>query len=84
MGAIVATTKTNAELLRKEKELGTIAAGKLADLILVNGDPLKDIKIFQQYREKISVIIQGDGFTRISFKDLQKVESWRGKQSADL
>jgi len=59
MGAIVATTKTNAELLRKEKELGTIAAGKLADLILVNGDPLKDIKIFQQYREKISVIIQG-------------------------
>ena len=59
MGAIVATTKTNAELLKKEKELGTIAPGKLADLILVNGDPLKDIKIFQQYQEKISVIIQG-------------------------
>jgi imidazolonepropionase-like amidohydrolase len=59
MGAIVATTKTNAELLKKEKELGTIAPGKLADLILVNGDPLKDIKIFQQYQEKITVIIQG-------------------------
>jgi len=59
MGAIVATTKTNAELLKKEKELGTIAPGKFADLILVNGDPLKDIKIFQQYQEKISVIIQG-------------------------
>ena len=59
MGAIVATTKTNAELLRKEKELGTIASGKLADLILLNGDPLQDIKLFQQYREKISVIIQG-------------------------
>ena len=28
MGAIVATTKTNAELLKKEKELGTIAPGK--------------------------------------------------------
>ena len=59
MGAIVATTKTNAELLKKEKELGTIAPGKFADLILVNGDPLKDIKIFQQYQEKITVIIQG-------------------------
>jgi imidazolonepropionase-like amidohydrolase len=59
MGAIVATTKTNAELLKKEKDLGTIGAGKLADLILVQGDPLKDITLFQQYQEKIAVIIQG-------------------------
>lgn len=59
MGAIVATTKTNAELLRKEKDLGTIEAGKLADLILINGDPLKEIGLFQQYQEKITLIIQG-------------------------
>ena len=59
MGAIVASTKTNAELLKKEKDLGTIEAGKLADLILVQGDPLKDIAIFQQYQEKITLIIQG-------------------------
>jgi imidazolonepropionase-like amidohydrolase len=59
MGAIVATTKTNAELLKKEKDLGTIETGKLADLILVAGDPLKDIGIFQQYQEKISLIVQG-------------------------
>ncbi len=59
MGAIVATTKTNAELLKKEKDLGTIEAGKLADLILVQGDPLKDIAILQQYQEKIALIVQG-------------------------
>ncbi len=59
MGAIVATTKTNAELLRKEKDLGTIEAGKLADLILVDGDPLRDITVFQKYHEGITVIIQG-------------------------
>ncbi len=59
MGAIVATTKTNAELLKKEKDLGTIETGKLADFILVQGDPLKDMSLFQQYQEKISLIIQG-------------------------
>ena len=58
MGAIVATTQTNAELLRKETDLGTIEAGKLADLILVNGDPLKDITLFQRYAEKITLIMQ--------------------------
>jgi imidazolonepropionase-like amidohydrolase len=59
MGAIVATTKTNAELLRKEKDLGTIEPGKWADFILVNGDPLKEMKLFQNYQEKITLIIQG-------------------------
>jgi len=59
MGAIVASTKTNAELLRREQDLGTIEAGKLADLILVDGDPLKDITVLQQYRERITLIMQG-------------------------
>jgi len=59
MGAIVATTRTNAELLGKEKDLGTIQAGKLADLILLNGDPLKDITLFQQYLDKLTLIMQG-------------------------
>jgi len=59
MGAIVASTKTNAELLRKEKHLGTVEPGKFGDFILVNGDPLKDMKLFQHYQEKITLIIQG-------------------------
>lgn len=59
MGAIVASTKTNAELIRRERDLGTIEAGKLADLILIDGDPLKDINVLQQYQEKITMIMQG-------------------------
>jgi imidazolonepropionase-like amidohydrolase len=53
MGAIVATTKTNAELLRKERDLGTVEAGKLADLILVHGDLLKNINWFRITRIRL-------------------------------
>lgn len=59
MGAIVANTRTNAEILGQQDHLGTIAAGKLADLILVNGDPLADMTVFQNHKENISLIVQG-------------------------
>jgi len=58
MGALLATTRTNAEIIRREHDLGTIEAGKLADFILVKGDPLKDMTLFQNYQENLSLIIQ--------------------------
>jgi len=58
MAALIATTRTNAEIIRQEKNLGTIEAGKLADLILVKGDPLKDMSLFQNYQENLTLIIQ--------------------------
>ena len=42
--AITAATKTGAEILGMGKDLGTLEAGKLADIIVVDGDPLFDIK----------------------------------------
>jgi imidazolonepropionase-like amidohydrolase len=42
MGAIVAATRTNAELLGLADEIGTVAPGKRADLIVIDGDPLDD------------------------------------------
>jgi len=50
MQAIQAGTKVNAELLQKEKEIGTIEIGKLADIIAVKGDPLKDITELQRVK----------------------------------
>ncbi len=41
--AICAATRINAQILGKEKDLGTIEPGKLADIIVVRGDPLFDI-----------------------------------------
>jgi len=62
MGALVAATKTNAEILRWENDLGTLEEGKLADLLVVDGDPLADIAILQQYQDKIAAIMQGGRF----------------------
>jgi hypothetical protein len=43
MQAILASTKWPAELIHMEKDLGTVEPGKLADVIVVDGDPLADI-----------------------------------------
>ncbi|HEV8578889.1 MAG TPA: amidohydrolase family protein [Thermoanaerobaculia bacterium] len=43
--AIRSATVRGAELLRLEKEIGTVEAGKAADVIAVEGDPLKDIGV---------------------------------------
>ena len=41
--AISAATKTGAEVVGRGRDLGTIEPGKLADIIVVNGNPLFDI-----------------------------------------
>src|SRR3990170_4053238 len=43
MQAIQAATKVGADYLGKSEQLGTVEQGKLADVIVVDGDPLKDI-----------------------------------------
>jgi imidazolonepropionase-like amidohydrolase len=50
MDAIRAATLGSAQLLAKEKELGSIAAGKFADLVALDGDPLQDIDKLRQVR----------------------------------
>ena len=42
--ALVAATRTSAELLGQANRIGTIEKGKDANLLLVDGDPLKDVK----------------------------------------
>ena len=47
MDTIVAATRLGGELMGLPGELGVIKAGALADLLLVDGDPLADITILQ-------------------------------------
>jgi len=56
MQAILASTKWPAEFLHKEKDLGTVEPGKLADVILIEGDPLADIRNTHRVR---TVILDG-------------------------
>ena len=44
MEALQAATLNAAKAMRKENSLGTVSAGRLADLVLLNGDPLTDIE----------------------------------------
>ncbi len=48
MAAILSATVEAAKLLRISDKLGTIEAGKLADIIAVDGNPLEDITVLQQ------------------------------------
>jgi len=43
MQALQAGTINVAKAFRKDKDFGTVEAGKVADLIMIDGDPLKDI-----------------------------------------
>lgn len=58
---IKAATRTNAEICGVEEKLGTIEEGKIADLLVVDGDPLQDISIL---RTKIQIIVQEGKFIK--------------------
>jgi imidazolonepropionase-like amidohydrolase len=52
--ALQAATIVPARVLGKDKELGTVTVGKRADLLIVDGDPLADIKALRKVRLVVS------------------------------
>ncbi len=61
MQAIVASTKTASECVHMVRDVGTLEAGKYADLLIVDGDPLADIKVLQD-RDCLKSIMKGGEF----------------------
>jgi imidazolonepropionase-like amidohydrolase len=57
MEAIVAATGNAAQALGLAAVTGTLEVGKKADLILVEGDPLEDIKILRQ-KERVQLVMK--------------------------
>lgn len=56
--ALRAATGWAAECIGREADLGTVEKGKLADLVVVAGDPLADVAILQK-PEQIALVIKG-------------------------
>ena len=55
MAAIVAATSLNAEIIGWQDRVGSIAVHKLADIIAVSGDPLRDITAL----ERVGFVMKG-------------------------
>jgi imidazolonepropionase-like amidohydrolase len=68
---LTAATKSGAEALRLDKDMGTLEAGKLANLIVLDANPLDDIK---NTRKISSVYVQGKAVDRNALR-----RSWNPK-----
>ena len=58
--AIRSATVSAAELLGWSDQVGTIEAGKFADIVAVSGDPLSDVSVL----EKVEFVMKGGAVVR--------------------
>jgi imidazolonepropionase-like amidohydrolase len=59
---IRSATTIGARVLRQEGKLGTLKPGAFADLIVLDGDPLKDLDLFQGQGRHLAAIVKGGRF----------------------
>ena len=59
MDAIQTATRNAAEAIKLGKDLGTLEAGKLADIVAVDGDPIADIRVLQEKKRIAMVLKEG-------------------------
>jgi imidazolonepropionase-like amidohydrolase len=59
MQAIEAATRVGAETLGLEREFGTLELGKMADILVVDGDPLQDVSVLSAPGNPVRVFATG-------------------------
>jgi imidazolonepropionase-like amidohydrolase len=59
---LASATSVNAELLDRAGELGVVAPGAVADLLVVDGDPLADLGLLQEDGRHLPVIMKAGAF----------------------
>lgn len=65
---IASATRVGAEVLGMQGKLGCIAPGAIADLLVVDGDPLRDVSCLLGQGERIPLVVQGG---KVQFDDLR-------------
>ncbi|HKZ07702.1 MAG TPA: amidohydrolase family protein [Methylomirabilota bacterium] len=58
MEVLMSATQVNAQIFKMEKDIGTVEPGKYADLLLVKGNPLKELRLFQN-QDNLLIIMKG-------------------------
>ncbi|MDB5497183.1 MAG: amidohydrolase [Phenylobacterium sp.] len=57
-------TSVNADILRAGDRLGRVTPGYLADLIVVDGNPLDDVGLFQEDGRLVPIVMKGGVFLK--------------------
>jgi imidazolonepropionase-like amidohydrolase len=60
MEALLSATRYGGEIMMRGHELGQVREGFLADLLLIDGDPLADIRILQDRKRILAVMKDGE------------------------
>jgi imidazolonepropionase-like amidohydrolase len=69
MEAIVGATRLGGEIMGMPESLGQVRKGFFGDLLLVDGDPLADVRILQD-RERLLAIMQDGAFHKTPPPDM--------------
>jgi imidazolonepropionase-like amidohydrolase len=61
---ICSATSVAAEILNMDGRLGVVAAGAIADLLVIDGDPLADLGVLEGQGQRIAAIMKGGKFVK--------------------
>jgi len=64
MDAILAATKSGAQIMGMSEHIGAVKKGFLADLLIVDGDPTQDVTILQKEQKLVAVMKEGKFYKR--------------------
>jgi imidazolonepropionase-like amidohydrolase len=63
MEVLLSATMVNAEIFRMADKIGSVEPGKYADLLVVDGNPLTNLRVFQNAANLLA-IVKGGAFVK--------------------